>query len=83
MLARTPLRDQMIAWLETQDPDTRYEWRDPTFCACAQFARATGHIDEWLMGPMVHMREWSYLNEAACYGPRTFGALLQRLRGTS
>ena len=61
MLARTPLRDQMIAWLETQDPDTRYEWRDPTFCACAQFARATGHIDEWLLGPMVHMREWSYL----------------------
>ena len=47
MLARTPLRDQAIAWLEQQGPDQRYEWNDSRFCACAQFARAIGRYDEW------------------------------------
>jgi hypothetical protein len=55
MLARTPLREAMITWLEGKDPEERYDWGDRDGCACAQFAKATGRWDEW-QGLLVERR---------------------------
>lgn len=32
-----------IAWLETQNPDTKYEYIDPMACALAQYRRHLGY----------------------------------------
>jgi hypothetical protein len=90
MLAKTPLRDQMIAWLEEKDPNSHYNWDSPVTCACAQFAAAVGREDEWKALVLGHqLDEWGNLNVIArgadargADGWRewTFGALLERLR---
>jgi hypothetical protein len=47
MLARTPLYDLMVAWLQQQDPKITYNWDNGCDCACARFADATGRHEEW------------------------------------
>lgn len=85
MLAKTPLRDMMIAWLEQQNPREYYPWDNPFTCACAEFARTLTieRASEWFMGvtgiqrsPLGVMEltgrlpgEWAALNKAA-RGPK-------------
>ena len=87
MLARTPLRDMMIAWLEQQDPRTGYNWDSPFTCACGRFALTLEPgmqrewFQQWIDSPSHG--EWQKLNRAAYgTGPRSweFGSLLKRLR---
>ncbi len=80
MLARTPLRDQMIAWLDTKNPATIYDWHDTMKCACGQFAHDTGQLSEWCSGGnFFEGTVWTALNYAASRKPWTFGALRARL----
>ncbi len=39
---KTPSLAGFIAWLETQDPNTKYKFIDPTRCAVARYLRAIG-----------------------------------------
>jgi hypothetical protein len=92
MLAKTPLKDQMIAWLEQQDPNERYDWSNECNCACAQFARATDRMEEWsawmrMRMPVKFTESWGMINSLARppelvslpYND-SFGNLLQRMR---
>ena len=75
MLAKTPLRDLMIAWLETQKPDKRYEFADFDECACGQFARAIDCHAEWAaLLSRRHYSKASRLGRAQC-GRRAVTAL--------
>jgi len=92
MLAKTPLRDLMILWLEGQDPHAWYPWDNPADCACARFARtlSSDRAHGWFEGITgVHRLsdEWTALNEAALGAgvfkqtrEWTYGRLLQRLK---
>jgi len=84
MLAKTPLRDQMIAWLETQDPTQTYQWFDGNNCVCAQFAKAIDRFDEWLLRNQNGMVEWNILNRIAMppNPDPTFGEVLERLNAS-
>lgn len=93
MLAKTPLQDLMILWLEEQDPHTWYPWDNPANCACARFARSACGVraHEWFEGITGACRlsdEWALLNTIALgRGARgrsrewTYGQLLERLKG--
>lgn len=35
--------ESLIGWLETQDPDTEYDWLNPGTCLLGQWLKATGH----------------------------------------
>jgi hypothetical protein len=92
MLAKTPLRDLMIYWLEAQDPHAWYQWDNPGDCACARFARSLSseRAHGWFEGITGVDRlpnEWTALNEAALGRGAgvwsrewTYGRLLQRLK---
>lgn len=81
MLARTPLKDQMIAWLETRESAEEYEYTAEEDCACGQFARYVGQSLEWRLRAILESSgDWKHLDLLACARPRTFGALLERLR---
>ncbi len=88
MLAKTPLRDLMILWLEEQDPQVWYPWDDPGDCACARFACSVcgDRAYEWFEGVtgLHHLSdEWEALNAAArgkLMRQWTYGQLLQRLK---
>lgn len=88
MLAKTPLRDLAIAWLEQQKPSKQYNWAIVEHCACAQIAKAIDRYDEWAMSQSptysassIEERDlWRDLNMVAYNRPRTFGGMLKRLR---
>ncbi len=94
MLAKTPLRDLIIAWLEQQDPETTYDWANPYHCACARVASALNRKHDWLelnhdgfASVRNRTQEWCELNELArgdILGEEraewTYGAFLQRLK---
>lgn len=96
MLAKTPLRDLAIAWLEQQDPNEQYNWSNPYQCACAKMAGALDRKYEWLSdrgsypaSVNIRTREWYDLNTIA-RGPVnkdsdrsvdwTYGKFLERLK---
>ena len=75
-----------IAWLETQPPETEYEYISNTDCLIARFFRATGEPFEKVLG-------WSYvrpdgsealisqeLTHACASEPLTYGDALARAR---
>jgi hypothetical protein len=91
---QTPSLAGFIAWLETKDPNERYNWDQPAICACGQYAASIGK-----KGWPVFEEPWRTLNHLACNAimsrPEpsqvrryamldqsgwTFGALLQRAR---
>jgi len=80
MLARTPLRDQMIAWLERQDPEQHYFYDNPWECACGQFAHQIRQFEEWIEMFDDRSSPWSELDTIAGRGKPSFGALLHRLK---
>jgi hypothetical protein len=96
MLAKTPLHEQMIAWLEQQDPNITYAWNNGCQCACARFAEEAGREGEWaefMRSGGVYAApdpEWDLLNTLANFDQvngkdarATYGQLLRRLRATS
>jgi hypothetical protein len=60
-------------WLSLQPADGTYDWIDTDNCPCAQYAKAHGVICDWRDG-------WSTLNRLAQMKPRTYGALLERVK---
>jgi hypothetical protein len=80
MLAKTPLREQMLAWLAEQKPHTFYDYGDPEVCACGQFAKHIGSFDEWIAGlrSIPFGNDWQMLNKAAS-ACSTLGELRYRL----
>jgi hypothetical protein len=88
MLARTSLRDQMIAWLETQNPAEHYSWGSNDACACGQFAKSIGRYDDWRSRrghATLDDEAWINLSIIARLGTHrssqwTFGNFLQALR---
>jgi hypothetical protein len=40
--AKTPSLEGFIAWLETKDPEERYDWLSFSTCACGQYMRSLG-----------------------------------------
>jgi hypothetical protein len=93
MLARTPLRDLAIGWLEGQDPAGRYDWDDPVNCGCGQLARALRRSPEWIKALTTlqggqFRGEWHELNvilRGDWNKPVdwTFGGFLGRLRAAA
>src|ERR1700756_1128947 len=92
MLAKTSLREQMLAWLDTKNPNERYDWSNCLDCACGQFAWHIGRLKEWRSfaqgdGPVGKLdQEWGELNCIAGgdtytdYFPNwTFGKMRDRL----
>jgi len=89
MLARTPLKDRLIAWLETQDPNGAYDWfapwvavdwivpdRDPRPCLWGQFCQDTGAAITEIVTPVPR----DDLLKIGRDKPWTFGAALARAR---
>lgn len=76
----------LLAFCESQKPDTAYEWLDCHECACGQYARSIGQFEDWFGGDGAPVygwnRRWSDLNVLAsgALGETTFGALAGRLR---
>ena len=69
----------LIAWLETQDPTTQYDYHDCSgHCLIAQYLAAHGYL--W--GDNHYGRFMSGVDRAdiACTFPMTFGAALERAR---
>ena len=40
--AKTLSLEGFIAWLETKDPEERYDWLSFNTCACGQYLRSLG-----------------------------------------
>ena len=83
---KTSLLDRWIAWLETKDPDERYDWKNLNYCACGQFFGNGSWIKE--------DGDWRLMNKIARGERRddasyrfddplgwTFGACLDRAKG--
>ena len=91
MLAKTPLIDIAIAWVQQQNPRHRYEWVSRRLCACGLLSRDIGRFDEWSafsrQGRFEDIDqatcEWSVLKARAHKRPHTFGSFLKRLRAYS
>ena len=80
---RVPSLESMAAWLETKDPNEKYDWVDGCKCACAQYAKARGVFAEWRGNAWPRQPEisiWHELNMLAQHC-ETFGKLLERVRG--
>lgn len=76
--------ENLVAWLETQDPTTEYEVLEPSICLMGQFASSQGSHDpefvsmrltDDLVGPFCRIAFGRL-----CGGPYTFGAALERAR---
>ena len=63
--------ESLIAWLETRNPDERYDWTDGATCMCAQYFNV-GAL--WDSQPGVRP------DGLAVVHPWTFGAALERAR---
>jgi hypothetical protein len=70
-----------IAWLETQQPDGRYDWACRGHCLCDQFFQATGaDPGDWSLHKKVERATGVRLDGLAIQHPWTFGAALRRAR---
>jgi hypothetical protein len=78
----------LIAWLETQDPKTEYEWFGCTPCLVEQYAAACGFSRDDLYC-VKDERGFNAYDRIACDSglavakPHTFGAALDRARRTA
>jgi hypothetical protein len=71
--------ETLIAWLEMQPADTRYDYCDPYKCLVAQYLQAhgLGRRDSGLTTSNLFSLGWYDIVSAH---PRTFGAALDRAR---
>jgi hypothetical protein len=78
---RHPLSLEAFAdWCEKQPADKGYDWDDPYYCACAQYAKFLGHPDWWLTsGKNGFWYKADRIAQNSGAG-RTYGALASRLR---
>lgn len=80
----------LIAWLETKDPNTQYEYCVPSQCALAQYFRSTGEYhfvsvgtDRVTLGKLHGDKRYPLprgWNKIAVAHPFTFGDMLKRAR---
>jgi hypothetical protein len=79
----------LVAWLETQDKNTRYTYTDNKDCLLARFYRAHGAEDVWvgsltlLPDGLSSRRELVIPHDVGLVAsdkPRTFGAALKRAK---
>ena len=75
--------ESLIAWLETQPPETEYEWTDcHGGCLIGRYFAAMG-----IKGPLyseVFDEGWKYARVCSdLSGPTTYGAALKRARALS
>jgi hypothetical protein len=78
-----PTLPGFIAWLESKDPNEKYNWPNSEKCACGQYARSLG-VEDWRSDD-----KWSKFNMLArgkpvfCDSEReewTFGKCLDRAK---
>jgi hypothetical protein len=83
MLARTSFRDRLVAWLETKEPEGKYDWETSwTNCMYGEFCRET-HAEKSCGGGMpVELSYPGYSERIAVAStkPWTYGAALKRAR---
>ena len=77
----------LVAWLETQDPTTEYDYTDTSYCLVGQYTIARGGervADSYIIGGRRLSSSSRGLLEAGLHavaaGYRTFGAALERAR---
>ena len=83
-----PLFDhtEIAAWADQQDPDEEYKYKDNGNCALCQYLRFKGVSFDWVGGLSWHDSTGKKrlldvkLKNDLCGFPRTFGALVDRLR---
>jgi hypothetical protein len=80
-------KEALIAWLEKQDPNQRYEWYEPASCLLGLWTKSVDptscHDPESCTRYIVYGRNvdfWTFISEIACHNPHTFGAALERAR---
>ncbi len=81
----------LIAWLETQDPETEYDYTDPADCLLCRYFRAVGvPLKD---GKAVDSLDWTdkngndhllsrELNQISLEGPDNYGGALARAKET-
>lgn len=85
---KIPTLHGLIAWLETQDPTTTYDFRDTNGCLVCAYYNALGingrsNPDRPLYGDTFGphgSEERNNYGRVACRRPWTFGAALERAR---
>jgi len=60
----------LVAWLEVQDPHTKYNWENPFTCVFATYLKSVGR----------EYHEHSFDVDIACKRPWIYGAALARAR---
>jgi hypothetical protein len=83
----------LAAWLKTKNPDEKYGWWNSDCCAIAQYTTDAGKEAEWknrrhfwgeIFKPYTASQKiLQRMDELACDKPRTYGALLARVRAQS
>jgi len=68
----------LIAWLETQNPETEYDYTDISDCLLTRWMRASGQRDFGFSGSPDHTA--NRFTVAAGNFPHTYGAALRRAR---
>ena len=72
-----------IAWLERQDPTTKYDFRDPQTCALGRYATATGRAPQNATPSAADALQIPYsenFHRVVMNKPWTLGAALKRAR---
>jgi hypothetical protein len=81
----------LIAWLERQNPATRYNYRDIHDCLLTRYFRASGYrwaycglssfsYSRWFLPPLFRKAIPYEMNEVAVRWPSTYGDALKRAR---
>lgn len=83
MKTQATLAEQFLKFCESQPPEKSYEYLDQYGCAVAQFAEALGKswrdISGSRVAPCAGHQGWD-IDYLAGVWPRTFGALVERLK---
>jgi hypothetical protein len=85
------LRERFILFLASKPADLAYNWNSITHCACGTFIRErlTKTTIRWGFRRVQQLdqaeanRVWKRWNSEAEICPRTYGALLQRVRASA
>lgn len=82
-------KDQVVSWLEAQDPDTKYEYGSTSSCLIARYLEAKGvpapMVGAWTVGFRGdnYKTDWVSLPtelDRVAQDSRTYGEALEKLR---
>lgn len=79
----SPDLDGLIAWLETQDAATSYDWMDVRGCVMCRFQQARGIPKPWSTGGGLHSpfgKDLRNYHNVCGTWPWTYAAALDRAR---